>query len=133
MTLNRTELQKEIGPRFRKIRLSLGYTQEQMAAFFGLKRPGYRRYEGGETFPGLQALKMLAETFNVSMEWLIRGEGPMVRDETPPPSANSGFENVKSDVRELVANMERIPLLRFKILGFYHQFKIDNGDLFKDE
>jgi len=126
------EAQKEIGPRFRKIRLDLGYTQEQMAAHFKMKRPGYRRYEGGETFPGVQALKMLADNFNVSLEWLIRGEGPMYRQEEKVQTPAPEFEDVKQDIRELVVQMEKVPLLRFKILSFFHQFKIDHIDLFAE-
>jgi transcriptional regulator with XRE-family HTH domain len=132
MALSRTEFSKEIGTRFRQIRLELGYTQEQMSAFFGLRRAGYRRYEGGETMPGLQALKMLSDNFNVSMEWLIRGEGAMYREIAKNPVIDPAVEDAREELRDLIVHMEQIPLLRFKILSYYHQFKMDNTDLFPD-
>ena len=132
MALDRMELTKDIGTRIKKIRLELGYTQEQMAAFFGIKRAGYRRYEGGETTPGVQAFEMLAERFNVSLEWLIRGEGSMVRSVDDPEPRVPEFEKPVEEIWDLVVHMEKIPLLRFKILSFYHQFKMDHSDLFSD-
>lgn len=132
MALDRAELTKDIGTRIKKIRLELGYTQEQMAAFFGIRRAGYRRYEGGETTPGVQALKMLADRFNVSLEWLIRGEGSMIRSEADPEPKAPEFEKPVEEIWDLVVHMEKIPLLRFKILSFYHQFKMDHPDLFDE-
>ncbi|NIM10991.1 MAG: helix-turn-helix domain-containing protein [Candidatus Aminicenantes bacterium] len=140
--MNRAKIVNEIGLRLRKIRKSLNYTQEKMGSFLGVARPSYDRYERGEVFPGPIALTVLSNTFKVSLDWLIANKGSMIYSEKVEPEENvqqpeekaqpqekTAADVVTADVKELLAHMERIPLLRYEILTMFHKFKLKNKEL----
>jgi transcriptional regulator with XRE-family HTH domain len=149
-----TDLRKTIGYRLKELRKSISYTQEKMATHFGLKRTSYSKYEIGETAPNYLVLEKLGNDFDTSLDWLICGKGPMIfKEKTAGETANTqpeaGINQVENDVlpipcsprqeqegkslsrehRELVEHMEKIPLLHYEVMGFYHRFKIDNKEL----
>lgn len=148
------DLRKTIGYRLKELRKSISYTQEKMATYFGLKRTSYSKYETGETSPNYLVLEKLGNDFDVSLDWLICGKGPMIfKEKTTGETANvqpeEGIKQVENEVpplprpprqeqeerafsrehRELVEHMEKIPLLHYEVMGFYHRFKIDNKEL----
>jgi transcriptional regulator with XRE-family HTH domain len=149
-----TDLRKTIGYRLKELRKSISYTQEKMATYFGLKRTSYSKYETGETSPNYLVLEKLGNDFDTSLDWLICGKGPMIfKEKTAGETANAqpeeGIKQVENEVpplprpprqeqegkpfsrehRELVEHMEKIPLLHYEVMGFYHRFKIDNKEL----
>lgn len=141
--MNRAQIVKETGLRLRKIRKSLTYTQEKMGSYLGVARPSYDKYERGEVFPGPRALTVLANTFKVSLDWLIANKGSMLYsekkveptenmwqpEEKAQPQEKTGPDVVTADVKELLAHMERIPLLRYEVLTMFHKFKLKNKTL----
>lgn len=140
--MNRAQIVKETGLRLRKIRKSLNYTQEKMGSYLGVARPSYDKYERGEVFPGPKALTVLSNTFKVSLDWLIANKGTMHYSEKTQPEENvqqpeeiaqpqekTGPDVVTADVQELLAHMERIPLLRYEVLTMFHKFKLKNKTL----
>ena len=125
-----------------------------MATYFGLKRTSYSKYETGETSPNYLVLEKLGNDFDVSLDWLVCGKGPMifkekttgetanaqpeeeikqVEDEAPqtprPPRQEQEEKPFSREHRELVEHMEKIPVLHYEVMGFYHRFKIDNKEL----
>ena len=52
-----------------------------MSEQIGSNRNSLRWYITGEQEPGVSFLKKLFEKYNVNLEWLMKGEGPMIRDE----------------------------------------------------
>ena len=59
-----------------------------MADQLGSNRNSLRWYINGEQEPSVGFLKKLSEQYNVSLDWLVEGRGPMIRDE--------GFSHVES-------------------------------------
>ena len=114
----------ELGQRFRMLRKELGFSQDQFARLLGIGKTGYTKYENGETFPRVPLLQGIAAAHDVSLDWLISQEGPMFRKEKGNPGQDSATE-----IRELIEHMEHIPLLRYGVLQYFHQFKQDNKDL----
>ncbi|WP_013324825.1 helix-turn-helix domain-containing protein [Gloeothece verrucosa] len=51
--------QPKIGKLIRSIRLELGMTQEQFAAYLGVVYPTVNRWENGHTQPSLMALRLI--------------------------------------------------------------------------
>jgi transcriptional regulator with XRE-family HTH domain len=113
-----------------------------MGSYLGVARPSYDRYERGDVFPGPKALTVLSNTFKVSLDWLIANKGSMRYSEKVEPTENlqqpeeiaqpqekTGPDVVSADVKELLAHMERIPLLRYEVLTMFHKFKLKNKDL----
>lgn len=148
------DLRKTIGYRLKELRQLLNFTQEKMAVYFGLKRTSYSKYEVGEISPNYLVLEKLGNDFDVSLDWLICGKGPMffkekMAEETANTQPEEGIKQVENEVpqipqsprqeqeekpfsrehRELVEHMEKIPLLHYEVMGFYHRFKIDNKEL----
>ncbi len=63
------------------------------------------------------------------MDWLYSGKGPMHYKSKMQPEEKSELEPVLADIKELLGYMERIPLLDYRVLGFFHQFKLENKEL----
>ena len=55
----------------RKIR---GLKQEDVADYVGIKRNTYSNWENGKTEPSLSKLLLLADLFDVSLDWLFGRE-----------------------------------------------------------
>jgi transcriptional regulator with XRE-family HTH domain len=127
------------GLRLKKIREYLNYSRQDMANFMKVKLPTYYKNENSETFPRLESLILLFEKHDISMDWFMFGKGPMlfqkernrVRDlEQKLETLHEKVERKATpEVKELVEHMDRIPLLRHEVLGFFHRFKMDNREL----
>jgi len=126
--MDKKSLLREIGNKLRKFREPLRYRSSEMADSIGAERTGYSKYEQGKTPPKLIVLYKLAEKFDVSLDWLIRGKGPMYykQKETKEPGARPAQTD---EINELLDHMEKIPLLRHEILAFFLKFKDKNKEM----
>ena len=137
--MDRKNLLLEIGYKLRKVREPLTYTVSQMADSIGNERTSYNRYEKGKALPKLLALYKLGNKFDVSLDWLIRNEGPMYYKEKESNEqkiikSNSqhtqpNLDSMPADIKELLDHMEKIPLLRHEVLAFFLKFKDKNKEM----
>ena len=58
----------------RKIRKQKGYNQLKVAMDLSISRESLSYYENGKRSPDVQLLLLLSDYFNVSIDYLIRGE-----------------------------------------------------------
>ena len=58
----------------RKIRKAKGYNQLKVATDLSISRESLSYYENGRRSPDIEMLLILSEYFNVSIDYLIRGE-----------------------------------------------------------
>lgn len=125
MRKKRGDLIQDVGQRLKKLRKQLDYSANEMAGRLGVQVASYYKNESGDTIPGLISLHRLQKDFNISMDWFLFNKGPMyyeekqVENETPPP----GLEDKIPDVKALLEDMEKDPLLRHKILLDYYEYK----------
>lgn len=56
---------------FRHIREKSGLTQQQLADKLGISRSAVGMYEKGEREPNFETLELIADTFNVDMNYLL--------------------------------------------------------------
>ncbi|MFC2155526.1 helix-turn-helix domain-containing protein [Acidobacteriota bacterium] len=119
----------EIPVRIKKVREDMGYSPGRMAELFGITRSGYVKYEAGHSYPRPQVMFILTRDFDISLDWLISGKGPMYYKEKEQPESKPEPEPVLADVRELFQLMESIPLLRYQVLTLFSQFKLEHDDL----
>ena len=56
---------------FKQIRIKHGLTQQQMADKLGVSRSTIGMYENGEREPNFETLELIADFFNVDMNYLI--------------------------------------------------------------
>lgn len=59
-----------LAARLAYLRKQLDKTQDELADFLGITRPGYTAYESGRRQPDYKALRKLADYFNVSLDYL---------------------------------------------------------------
>ncbi|HRE52244.1 MAG TPA: helix-turn-helix transcriptional regulator [Flavitalea sp.] len=57
----------------RKARVSIGFSQKQMAASVGKNRGTYQSYEDGRAEPSVHTLIKIAETVGITLDDLVRG------------------------------------------------------------
>lgn len=129
--MSKNSLLTEIGRRLRSVRAYLNYSRTEMGAQFGISMTGYTKNENGVTVPGIRALYKLGTRFNISLDWLICGKGSMISKNQGTLAEKLGVTEslVLDDVKNLLQHMERIPRLRYEILGQFHKFKEENTEL----
>lgn len=66
---------REMGLRLKSVRKKNGYSQENLAEELGMTTSAVGGYETGKSFPSVEVLTKISEILNVSIDWLIRGEG----------------------------------------------------------
>lgn len=71
--------------RLKRVRDHLGQSQKGMDALLGIGKGSWQRYELGQT-PGSQVIAALAG-LGIDANWLLTGEGEMLRGERPAPEA----------------------------------------------
>ena len=69
-----TALGAEMGERIRQLRIARGWSQRDLARAAGIANPGMiSYYELGERMPSYSTLIRLADTFHVTIDYLLRG------------------------------------------------------------
>ena len=58
----------------KQIRMKKGYNQLKVAMDLSISRESISYYENGKRSPDIQMLLLLSDYFNVSIDYLIRGE-----------------------------------------------------------
>lgn len=123
------KLLQETAFRLKALRESLKYTPEKMAAHLEISYSAYLKYEYGNTFPRPYTLSLMSESFGVSLDWLITGNGPMFYKDKSQPGEKTGFGSDRDDVKELLDYMERFAVLRHEMLRHFLTFKMKNKEL----
>lgn len=59
-----------MGTRLKELREAKGLTQEEVAKIINISRAGYCHYENDRKEPKIETLKILANFYNVSMDYL---------------------------------------------------------------
>jgi transcriptional regulator with XRE-family HTH domain len=65
---------KEIGERLRLLREVVGLDQRSFADRAGLAQSTYNQYEMGVRRPAIENAIALCEAYNVSLDWIYRGD-----------------------------------------------------------
>lgn len=81
--------------RIRKLRKSLGLTQQEFADRIKVKRNTVATYEMGRSEPSSSAISLICKTFNVNDTWLRNGEGEMFVSHSETATSSSGLEDFK--------------------------------------
>lgn len=66
--------------RLKRLRKSLGLTQDEMSLALAVSKPTYVRYEAGGMLPKISFLVLLQKKFDANTNWLVHGEGSMLLD-----------------------------------------------------
>lgn len=92
------------GDRLTAAREAAGMTQESLAKRIGVKKSTLRKWEDDLSEPRANRLSILAGLLNVSMMWLINGEGQGVENvDAEPDSAD--LTAIILEIREMKAEL----------------------------
>ena len=107
-----------IGERLERLRKNKKLKQKDMAKILGIDSSSYSKIEAGKLALTVKHILKLAETFNISMDWLLLGQGEESAD---CPDYGKFTESVK----EMLTDMQN-PGYLHNILSHYHQLKNDD-------
>ena len=105
----------KIGSRIKTLRVEIGINQETLAQKLGLDRGTISKMERGENFPTYKTLIELKRIFNVSIDWLLTGEGfkyPMDRD-----------DEYDDNLKEMIHDLKNNETAKIKVLSFFYSYK----------
>ncbi|MEM7505357.1 MAG: helix-turn-helix domain-containing protein [Pseudomonadota bacterium] len=95
------------GDRLALARERQGMTQQQLARHLGLKHATIQNWEADRSEPRANKVQMLAGFLNVSIVWLLTGQG-----EGSPAGLAQKFDDTPSDLAWLVDELRDIRLLQ---------------------
>jgi len=68
------------GKRLKEVRLACKYKQGEVAEFLGITQTAMSDYENEKRNPPRETIVKLAEFYDVNLNWLLTGEGPMYQE-----------------------------------------------------
>lgn len=63
------------GQKLRQARIEAGYTQQQIESITKINQKNISKYENGKLEPNLETLGILADFYEVSVDWLLGTKG----------------------------------------------------------
>ena len=93
------------GDRVAAAREATGMTQKQMAKRLGVRLATLRSWEDDLSEPRANRLSMMAGLLNVSMMWLINGEGEGLTGPVDTTPMTDETRNILTELRDLRADM----------------------------
>lgn len=95
------------GDRVAGAREALDMTQEDLAKRLGIKLKTLQAWENDITEPRANKLQMLAGVLNVSLMWLLTGEGPGVEPPSEEEMIDPDITAALAEIREIKAHLGR--------------------------
>jgi transcriptional regulator with XRE-family HTH domain len=125
----------KIYERLRKIREHFGYTHAEMAAIFGISESGYKKKENGISDPSISSLSSIDAELGISIDWLLFDRGPMFSKDLDNKASEKkqGNDLFLRELEDMVYLMERVPLLRHSVMGYFQRFKMKYKDFIDEE
>ncbi|UCH94951.1 MAG: helix-turn-helix transcriptional regulator, partial [Candidatus Aminicenantes bacterium] len=121
---------KEFGLRLKKIRKQLKLKQEDFGNRIGMKNNYLSGIETGRIKPGFDFFYKITREFRINPYYLFHNEPPMFMDELLPGSfEEKDFGEASQRVHELIRYIERSPMVKFDILGYFTRYRIQNQSL----
>ncbi|MBQ4507170.1 MAG: helix-turn-helix transcriptional regulator [Firmicutes bacterium] len=81
----------ELGKRINEIRKDHGLTQEGLAEICSVTRQTISNWENGKSYPDLEILVLISDTFDVSLDALLKGDRKMVSEITKEQKHGKNF------------------------------------------
>ncbi|MBR3370779.1 MAG: helix-turn-helix transcriptional regulator [Rhodobacteraceae bacterium] len=96
------------GDRLTAAREAQGLTQSQLAGRLGIKLQTLTGWENDRSEPRANKLQMVAGLLNVSMGWLLTGEGEGVSEPATPEELAEDAQALLKDLRSMRAETMRL-------------------------
>jgi transcriptional regulator with XRE-family HTH domain len=116
---------EEVGKRLKQVRETLSLTLTKMEEYSGLSKSQVSAVEKGEKKPSSIYLSALIKQFDININFIFTGKGDMFLH----PKNKTAEEK---DIDELFQMMKQVKMLKYAVLGFFHEYKKRNEDILKD-
>lgn len=117
----------ETGKRLKTFRILQNLTLAELSEKSGLSIAMISESETGKNKPSPNLMYALHRLYDLNINWLLTGEGEMVikpRSAKEPPRNEKG--EIIYDMESLVWLMERVPIVKYSVLGFFSGFYFEN-------
>lgn len=84
----------ELGRRITELRKANNLTQEGLAERCSVTRQTISNWENGKSYPDLEMLVFISDSFDISLDALVKGDGKMVQEITKE-QRKGRFQNYK--------------------------------------
>jgi len=96
-----SDSQATLGDRIAGAREAAGLSQDDMARRLGVRRATLQAWEDDRMDPRANRLQMMAGLLNVSIRWLLTGEGPGIEGPAGPRRLRPGAQTALAEVARL--------------------------------
>ena len=118
---------REFGQRLKAVRKHLKLKQTEFAGKIGIKNNYLSEIESGKIKPGLEFFYKLTKEFRINLYYLFHNEPPMFFDDIfPADFEEKDFGEANRRVHELISFIERSPMVKFEMLGYFSRYRIQN-------
>jgi Helix-turn-helix. len=100
-----------VGERFRQVRKKLSLTQTNLAEVLGCKQATIADYERDRISPSTKVLLIIAENYNLSIDWLLTGSGSMFLNQSNTEHCNNVPAHAREEIKVLeeeIKNLKKI-------------------------
>ena len=97
---------KYIGERLKEYFGNIGLTQSEIAAKLGVSQQAVGAYLNGQPF-GKKVAQKWSDLFKIQYNWLLTGEGAMLKESVPIPEETINLNITAMDLRSLLSAIEQ--------------------------
>ena len=122
--MTQENLNKIIGERFRQVREKIGLKQYELAKQLGCGKANISLIETGAIFPNIAIMNQLKNKFNVNLNFLIAGDGPVFNEEKNESFNILDFNEYKGDILTMLNEMKNSKSIMHQVLASFFEIKI---------
>lgn len=119
--------------RLKQVRRQLRFKQKEFAAKMDISASYLSELETGKTRPGYNFLRILAEMFDISSDYLLHGIGGMFLEMDNPNVVELDFGDQTRQIKEMLEYFKVSPLVRLTVMAYTSRFMLSNEDIIKKD
>ncbi|KIR01808.1 Transcriptional regulator, XRE family [Lachnospiraceae bacterium TWA4] len=117
----------DIGEKLKKARKDASYTQEQISELLGISRQTISSWENNKSYPDIISLIKLSDTYQVSLDYLIKGEQPM-NEYVDYLNESTNIVKSKNKMSKLIISIFYLGISFLSVIVFLVLFNSGNKD-----
>jgi transcriptional regulator with XRE-family HTH domain len=134
-SINNENKEENFGSRVRKVREELHLLQTDFAAKINMHSSYLSEIETGTRKVGQKIILKIASAYNINLNWLLMGKGPMFID-TDEKKVNLKWEDFgdqTQDMKELIEYCTKSKLVRLHVTAYTKKFLLKYEELIKKD
>ena len=127
--------ENKVGERVKSIRQALKMTQSEFASKLDISTTAMSESEKAKYKPGFEVMMKLMTVYDVNLYYLFFGKGQMFLPggDAAKGSALLDMTDYTDYELEFLDYFAKSQVVRFRLLGYFQQLMLEEGDLYKRE